>query len=440
MAMNMGTAMRPTSRQNSQRRGGKEIGSVSRRKLTIPGRKTIAYIVGVALFGALVALFTASNIALVYSADMALRLNPANAAARADRAEALVYATGATTRIADAARESARALSGDPTLARAYRMIALNASKQNAPVRPAIEAATYLTKRDYIANLWVIEQAVKDNRLDAAMDSIDASLRTSVKSQALLFPIMVDAVAEPEMRIRFVRIFSRRPDWIDGFLGYYLTTQAPVAPLSRIVADLGKETTPATQAAVPVLIGVMVKQKAFDDARIFEGRIAGRPAAEQARLVRHSNFERAGANPPFDWQLFREPAYASDIVSDGKLHRLDVISETQTARPVARQLIRLTPGSYQLRAVGKVTEGNDDAALTWTVQCAEAGRASPIAEQKFNRQLRGAAVNFTIPSGPCRNYWLTLTAMAGYGSEPLLANFASVDILRRTAVQGGGAS
>ena len=429
MGMNMVMAMPTRSRGNKTAVGGRKIGSTAARQMSLlPRRDTLFYIAAVVLVWLLVTLFTASSVMASYNPAQALALNPFNASAKAQVANDLVYATGDARQTGAAAALSREALGGNATLAGAYRMIGLQNARTGKPVKPAIMAATYLTRRDYVANLWLIEDAVKRGRIDQAMTDVDASLRTSLRGRALLFPILGKAIAEPEMRSEFARLFRANPDWLPSFLSYYVTAREKAAPLAQVILPIRKDLPANYDQLDRTLIGMMVVQHDFDAARAYERRIVGPAAKGATSIIHNSRFEEEGPFPPIDWHLIRESSFGSDIEKTAKGNRLVVLSEQEEAALVARQLIQLAPGSYRFAASGRILSSNDDAALRWKIDCAEKDGPRQLAELRFARDVAPEPATFAISSGSCRNFWVTLTAGAGFGSVPLQAAFESVDL------------
>lgn len=418
------------SRANRRAAGGKQIGRTGGRPAPrLPGRGAIAYGAAMAALLAGVTLFTASSVMAVYSAPRALALNPFNASAKAQLANDLVYATGDARQTKAAAALSREALGGNPTLAGAYRMIALDDARSGKPAKPAILAATYLTRRDYIANLWLIEDAVKRGRMDEAMTDVDASLRTSRRSQALLFPILAKAMVEPEMRPHFSRVFRADPDWLASFLGYYVgTARGNAAALAQILLPIRKDLPENYRPLDRTLIGLMVGQQDFAAARAYERAITDPATRAKGAIIHNSRFEAEGPYPPLDWHLFREAAYGSDIEKTEKGNRLLVMSDQEKPNLVARQLVELVPGNYRFAAKGRMLTGNDDAELLWNVGCAEKDGPGALAELRFARRDAAETTDFAVPATPCRNYWVSLSARAGFGSAALQAEFQSVDL------------
>lgn len=394
----------------------------------LPDRGILIHGAAMFVLWVLVTLFTASTVMTFYSAPRALALNPFNATAKAQLANDMVYATGDAGWTGAAAKLSREALDGNPTLATAYRMIGLDNARRGKPVKPLVLAATYLTRRDYVANLWLIEDAVKRGRMDQAMTDVDASLRTSRRGQALLFPILAQAVAEPEMRPQFQRLFRANPDWLPSFLGYYVNSREKAAPLAQIILPIRKDLPGNYRGLDRTLIGLMVAQQDFDAARAFERAIADPVSKAGTQIIHNSRFEAEGPYPPIDWHLLREASYGSDIEETAKGNRLVVVSDQENPAMVARQLVQLAPGAYRFAARGRMISGNDDAALRWQVDCAETGGPRQLAELRFARGAEPEPVDFTVPPGPCRNYWITLIAGAGFGSASLQAEFQSVQL------------
>ncbi len=421
----MAMAMPTRSRASKAAVGGRTIGRAGTRHAPrLPARGLLIYGAAMFLFWLLVTLFSASTVMAVYNPARAVALNPFNAGAKAQLANDLVYVTGDKRQIGAAAALAREALDGNATIASAYRMIGLDNARRGKPVKPAIMAATYLTRRDHIANLWLIEDAVKRGRIDLAMTDVDASLRSSRRSQALLFPILGKAMLEPDMRPQFIRLFRANPDWLPNFLGYYIGSKQKAAPLAQVILPIRKDLPPSFAELDRTLIGMMVSQRDFDAARNYARAIDSKADGDR-QLMHNARFEEEGPFPPIDWHLIRESAYGSDIEKGAKGNRLIVVSDQERPNVVARQLIQLAPGTYRLSAEGRLVTSNDDASAVWTIACAEEGGTGVLASVKFERGAAPAPADFTI-AGSCRNYWVSLTAAAGFGSSPFQAEFRQV--------------
>jgi len=421
----MAMAMPTRSRASKAAVGGRTIGRAGTRQgPRLPARGLLIYGAAMFLLWLLVTLFSASTVMAVYNPARAVSLNPFNASAKAQVANDLVYVTGDKRQIGAAAVLAREALDGNATIASAYRMIGLDNARRGKPVKPAIMAATYLTRRDHVANLWLIEDAVKRGRIDLAMTDVDASLRSSRRSQALLFPILGKAMLEPDMRPQFIRLFRANPDWLPSFLGYYIGSKQRAAALAEVILPIRKDLPPSYAELDRTLIGLMVGQHDFDAARNYARAIDSK-ADGDGQLMHNARFEEEGPFPPIDWQLARESAYGSDISKGAKGNRLVVVSDEERPNLVARQLVQLAPGTYRLSAKGRLVTSNDDASAVWTVACAEMGGPGILASMKFARGVAPSAADFTV-GGSCRNYWVSLTVGAGYGSTSFQAEFQQV--------------
>lgn len=421
----MAMAMPTHSRASKAAVGGRKIGKTGTRQgPRLPARGFLLYGAAMFLLWLLVTLFSASTVMAVYNPARAVSLNPFNASAKAQVANDLVYVTGDARQTGTAAALARQALDGNPTIASAYRMIGLDNARRGKPVKPAIMAATYLTRRDHVANLWLIEDAVKRGRIDLAMTDVDASLRSSRRAQALLFPILGRAISEPDMRPQFVRLFRANPDWLPNFLGYYIGSKQKAAPLAQVILPIRKDLPPSYAELDQTLIGMMVNQQDFDAARNYARAIDSKADGDR-QLMHNARFEEEGPFPPIDWHLIRESAYGSDIEKGAKANRLVVVSDEERPNVVARQLVQLAPGTYRLSAQGRLVTSNDDASAVWAIACAEKGGTGVLASVKFARGAAPSAADFTVGSG-CRNYWVSLTAGAGYGSTSFQAEFQQV--------------
>lgn len=233
-----------------------------------------------------------------------------------------------------------------------------------------------LTRRDLISNLWLIEHAVADGNISAALGYYDAALRTSPDAPAILYPVLIEAAADPAIRTPLARLLATRPPWYRGFASALITRSSrPTLTIPDLIGVLRLDM--ATPVEKELLVGALTKLAGAsantDVARLYGATLKVRTAG----LVHNPSFSRFEQLPPLDWTFTDQPEVGVMIEpgGNGKGHALSWSSDAEWQGDVASQLILAPPGRYVLRArVGNYTPSrNDD--LRIRITCAQPGKA-----------------------------------------------------------------
>src|SRR5690606_1446045 len=100
------------------------------------------------------------------------------------------------------------ALRQDPTSVDALAVLGLQAELKNdaAQARKVFGYSRELSRRELRAQIWAIEESVRRGDIAEALHHYDMALRTSVRAQELLFPILAAALEEPSIRSALLQI------------------------------------------------------------------------------------------------------------------------------------------------------------------------------------------------------------------------------------------
>ena len=159
-----------------------------------------------------------------------LGVMPFDARAKVKSAEMLLARTRASPPAVARARTLAlAALRRDPTMAPAWRLLALAASMQGREREAArlFHFAERLSRRDLPTQLWLIEESVSRNDIPGALRHYDIALRTSLASPELLFPVLTRASGDNNVVGPLGTLLASDPPWRETFL-WQLVADAPV--------------------------------------------------------------------------------------------------------------------------------------------------------------------------------------------------------------------
>lgn len=331
------------------------------------------------------------------------------------------------TDLARARRMAEGALLREPVNVAAARSLALVAGLSNDRRKTArlMHYAESLSRRDALTQFWLIEEKVERNDIDGALRHYDRALRSSPASRDTLLPILVQASADPAIARPLAALLAARPAWWEDFTDKLLTEGNAPATMTHIVRRLrlnpdDEMETLRLRMAMDRLVDLRAHRRAYEVYRQARG---GTEASRS--LVRDGGFEGEGGLPPFEWRLSEEPSLGAirELRPDGAAGMaLSLIADSGRSGEVARQLLVLPAGSYELSALAGNIAEDRLARPVISVTCA-GGQPVLVRLIPPTGPASGATVRqrFTVPAGNCAGQWLSISIGAGLeaqGSSP----------------------
>jgi hypothetical protein len=135
---------------------------------------------------------------------------------------------------------------------------------------------------------------------------------------------------------------------------------------------------------LPNLLAGLVQAGQFAQARAVWSEVAG-VRLDPQQLIYDPQFADPNAPPPFNWELTSSTVGLAERQSGGRLH---VIYYGQEEGDLARQVLLLTPGTYQL---AMRVSGNPGRSLSWSLACAKPSK--PLATFRLDS---GASLTWTF--------------------------------------------
>ncbi len=305
------------------------------------------------------------------------------------------------------------ALAREPVNVRAARSLALTQSF--ADVKAAERTFAYaenLSRRDLPTQLWLIEYAVQQGNVSGALTHYDRALRTSKDAGAVLLPTLVAASVDESVAKALAPVLHARPSWWRPFLLKAIETGNDARSLAYIIAAFRPALDKAEEHEIARLtIARLVDLKRYDlAARLYIQLMPGTP--DELPLVRNGDFETNGDLVPLDW-AFAENAdiSASPERVTGDDTRLEIRAANGTRGEVARQLLVLTPGQYQLSAVAGGGSAAAPVPLTLSIECTSGAPVARSALDLTDQEQIDRRFSFRIPPG-CASQWLRIEIAA----------------------------
>jgi tetratricopeptide (TPR) repeat protein len=391
-------------------------------------RFSVVTVVAIA-FAYLAFALAVSGITRTRAPAQALALVPFEASALAGRADELFFANPANPAAA-AARLAREAVRLQAINAKALRLLGYQADALGRPERAEklVRMAARLTRREPGAQLWLIESSARRGDDRETLMHYDIVLRTKPDTQSILFPRLLAAIDDPEIRSALKPYIIRGASWAEAFLFHANSNSKNLPALVDLITETGGlPDGNAARQQEKGLLSRLVDEKQFAAARRLYLAMAG---SKPRHLIDAglAASDRDGRFGPIGWQLFDDADAGGGFLGKGETAGigLSIFANAATTRTIARRLLYLEPGTYRLTANILRTRTSPNSAIRWQVQCA-AGDQRRVAT--IESEASNASGVFTIPDG-CNAQFLYLIAAGGTGREGLEADITKVAIAK----------
>lgn len=400
MVMNMGTGMgvrekllaaadRSPSRRRTQRR--------SPREWALRGGIAVA---------ALVLGYISGIEALAFSiaesdVEQAYALNPDDGRIEAKLAEQLMVGGGGADQQARSVRLAHKALLKEPLAVSALTAMALNDQMrgETGRARNLFIRSDALSRREFGAQLWLIEDAVGRGDIPGALKHYDIALRTTARAPELLFPVLSSAISDPRIARELARVLAKRPGWSEAFAQYVSTSGAYAKSAARLFRLLSLEHVAVPKIAAANAVNGLITANAFDSAWDYYRTL--RKGADR----RYSRDPRFGAQieipTAFDWTpVMIEAGIAASIQKTAKDGVFEFAAPATVGGTVLQQMQVLPPGSYNLEGHTMGIALPDGERPYWSLVCVD-GREVGRVELRNSSEADGNFAGSLVVSNTC---------------------------------------
>jgi hypothetical protein len=388
----------------------------------------IAFCAVIGLVGAWFALALAiSGVTRIKAPEVALAFMPNESTALASQADQLFFASPKDPPPA-VSQLALKALKEQAINAKALRILGYTADALGNGIQAKrfVRMAARLSRREPGAQLWLIEASARNGDITQALVHYDIALRTRPETQTILFPRLLSAIDDREIRIALKPYIRAKNGWAAGFLSFANSNSKNLPALVDLIVETGglADVESAKNQELE-LLSRLVAENLFKEARrLYLQMPYARPA-----LLTSADFnvtDRDARFGPIGWQLIDDPDAGGSFggkVGD-RLMSLTIFANSATTRPVASKLLYLKPGNYLFSARLSNLDRGDGGFLRWQLRCPAIPAAPVWTIDSINASLRAS---FSIPAN-CPVQFLDLIASGGKGQTGLEATVASVSI------------
>lgn len=313
------------------------------------------------------------------------------------------------------------ALRQDAMAVPAVTMLGLHAA-QRGDIKLARRWFTYaqrLTRRDLLAELWAIEDAVSREDIAGALRHYDIALRTSNHASNLLFPILVEAIADSRIRIALRKTLVSRPPWTSLFIEYAAGNGPDPRATALLFRDLSDYGYNVSNLARELLIGRLAAANAYEPAWAYYASFRREASREKTR---DPNFLAELANPTlFDWQSVATGGLSASI----ERGVLDFAAPASASGTLVRQVQVLPAGEYRLSGHSMTIDQPEGAQPYWLLSCQDGRELARVTVPNSSVANGNFAGRMTVPQG-CSVQTLALVARASSALQGLTGQFDRV--------------
>jgi hypothetical protein len=317
-----------------------------------------------------------------------------------------------SSRDADAARAS---LVSRPLNANLLSFYGLRAASIGEPglASALMASADAVSRRDAFSQLWMIEQKSGVDDVKGAVAHYNALLSVHPAMQATLLPVLVSAVAYPEVRVAIRPYLNPETRWSGPFLdlasqraevGEYQDLVGPIA------SRLGGDEYAVSNARI--IYRMLQSGLAGDAWKLFT------LVAPDVDVAAFRVFAPGGANLdpkwlPLSWTLGQSDDISASVDGSGEID----VTVAPTARGLiaARDVAVISSSTYVLGHRSIYEPGSQRASLRWSVSCVAQNGPQPIVDRFVPATANSKLVQLSVEVP--ENCNLVRVELSALGSE-----------------------
>lgn len=290
-----------------------------------------------------------------------------------------------------------------------------------------IRMAAKLSRRETGAQLWLIEATARTGNIPQTLIHYDITLRTKPDTQAILYPRLLSAIEDKNIRTNLKPYILAENGWGASFLFFANTnSQNPTTLVDLILETGGLKDLETAKSQELGLLGRLVNEGYFDQARRLFNQIPGTHASRLTSPAFHVS-DIDGGLGAMGWTVSADPDVGGTFTHAGNDRKvvLSLFANSATTGTVASKLLYLKPGRYDFEARLSTLDLGPDGFLKWQVRCLSAPNLGTLWAVRDRKQATRS--NFWVPVS-CPVQYLDLIASGGSGQSGLEATVASVSL------------
>lgn len=278
---------------------------------------------------------------------------------------------------------------------------------REAQARRAMETAIALSRREGVAHLWLINEAVERREISDILVHYDAVMRTLPAGARPLQLNLARTLAAPQMRREMSRHVSADTPWFESFAAVAVEKTSTAIGFARLLDESRAVPDSSDLREVyAAVVTTLAQQRQFALLERLYPRLPGSRAVDLTTMTLPA--PRATPYPPANWLLQAGGSYGGSSVGSGNEAAMELYAASGAGGVAASKLLILNPGRYAVS--WRMIEAPEaaDAAARLQVRCASDDDERQIAEVAMpeprrveasvagSRQGRSARVIFDV--------------------------------------------
>ncbi len=335
----------------------------------------------------------------------------------------------ANAQIKRLATQSLRAQAVNP---RALRLLGFVADANGAQpaARALVTLAAQSSRRDFGAQLWLIENAVRGGSIADTLRHYDIAIRATAESAATLYPILTEALEDPEIQRGFSAYVKTPPPWLGSFLAFAISQSKVPRTIATLIIGAGG--LPKGPAYHDLDAAMIARLAAVGDYPMVKSYYLSLPGVDP-NLLTSTALEKISVDPdkaPLTWQIVNSPALDAGFETndnDQSLNLHAIVNSGETG-VVMRKVFYLTHGNYRFAADQQLSNRDGSAQIKWDLKCVRGTDATSVWISDSGITKARTPSMFAIPEN-CPTQLLELTVRGGTAQQgtDLVVNNIRID-------------
>lgn len=301
------------------------------------------------------------------------------------------------------------------------------ARHQPAEALKMFTAVDRLSRRHLISETWLLEHYVAGNDIPRVLKQYDILLRQVPEMQAVAFPILDSALADPVIQDAFRPYLNADTPWMREFLGFTAVKSEHPDILTNMLLRTGKVPT-ALKMDLPIATMFSRLTQMGHVALVRPLYLASRLGPPN--LLSTLSLNEVATSPtivPVAWTLAMENGVSAQVLAgaDGGA-MINVAASNSRAQQAVQKLLFLNPGRYRLSFAVEMVRQAEGASAAWHAICLSAKPAVALGKTG-NVLAQGAEhkLDFNVAPG-CDAVQLVLEVSGDVDEQGFEANFSKL--------------
>ena len=322
------------------------------------------------------AIHAIANIVWQQNPDLASRLVPGHPLALSLKADVQFVESQQPASLDKVEKMAAQSLEGqllNPVAVRLLGYVA-DARREEQKASALLRLANRISRRDFGTQLWLLEDAVKRGDKRQALYHYDIAMRTTPTSHQVLFPTLIGALTDPDVRAGLPLYIRQLPDWAPSFISEAINTSDDLSSLVDFLISVGPlPGMPEYKSLSNSLLLRLAAKSQFAD---FQRYYLSLPGSISVTLW-SAGLDRSTVSlryPAAGWQLVDNPVIGGSFLPANRTgqHQLSVFAGSGERGELMRKYLFLRPGAYRFAASYDGNDRSNEGAIRWEMQCLSA--------------------------------------------------------------------